>query len=156
MLQLSCINRTVLLFFLSFSAFTRLNSSLPQIIFYPPTLSFDQFSPIFTTTSLILYTDERDFPLGFFFTPKFRHQITESRELGNGVFLALNAIIFPRCFHSQNFQTLAILSCFMAGDSHKVLTYTCTAIKLLVKAIFSVTFLMPLPSLIHLLSIAVI
>ena len=28
---------------------------------------FDLFSPIFTTTSLILYTNERDFPFGFIF-----------------------------------------------------------------------------------------
>ena len=65
---------------------------------------------------------------------RFRHQITEGRELGNGVLPALNAIICRQCFRSQNFQTLAILLCLIADDSHKVLTFTYTAIKLLVKA----------------------
>ena len=48
-------------------------------------MDFEKFSLFSLPQLFILYTEESDFALSLTLAPQFRRQITEPRELGNGL-----------------------------------------------------------------------
>ena len=61
--------------FFYFAAITKLNASLPRIIFHSPTPNFEKFLLISLARLFVLYADEGDFALSLVLTPSFPHQI---------------------------------------------------------------------------------